>query len=298
MSRAEIATILGIPAHLVRPTGRDTEHDGELRISYLKYQTVLQAVATMARNFKDGEWKGKRLSDLEVVDLVISRSMWYSHYKTMFPKLVESTLACQAHQEKWQRFQKYHRTRQLSGYRRAQRHSDDSWPWMAEIPRANNDQPHDQDIVNNERRDCFIPSRTYCVETICAPCGVVVAWANFPKAESPTNILNFLEQVYPTEESQPSYICVDKACLVLRTSVSNGSWTETWSKTSRFIVDSYHYTNHSAGDNLCRRYCNPTPRDGSNPNLVVKQRDQYGQTYYKNAFNTQACEQLNQFLEG
>jgi CxC5 like cysteine cluster associated with KDZ transposases/CxC6 like cysteine cluster associated with KDZ transposases len=212
---------------------------------------------------------------------------------------VEGTLACQAHQEKWQRFQKYHRTRQLSGYRRAQRRSDDSWPWMAEIPRANSDQPHDQDAVNNEgSRDCFIPSRTYCVETICAPCGVVVAWAKFAKSESPTNILNFLEQVYPTEECRPNYICVDKACLVLRTSVSNGSWMETWSKTSRFIVDSYHYTNHSAEDNLCRRYCNPTPRDGSDPNLVVKERDQYGHTYYRNAFNTQACEQLNAWLGG
>ncbi|KAF8325922.1 hypothetical protein F5887DRAFT_900465 [Amanita rubescens] len=212
---------------------------------------------------------------------------------------VGGTLACRVHQEKWQRFQKYHRTRQLSGFRRAQRRSDDSWPWMAEIPRVNNNQPHDQDNVNNEeRRDCFIPSRTYCVETICAPCGVVVAWAKFSKSESPTNILNFLKQVYPTEESRPNYICVDKACLLLRTSVRNGSWNETWKKTSRFIVDSYHYTNHSAEDNLCRKFCNPTPRDGSDPNLVVKERDRYGQTYYRNAFNTQACEQLNAWLGG
>ncbi len=211
---------------------------------------------------------------------------------------VEGTLACRAHQEKWQRFQKYHRTRQLSGYRRAQRHSDDSWPWMAEIQRTN-DQPHDQEIsINNEGRDCFIPSRTYCVETICAPCGVVVAWAKFTKSESPTNILNFLEQVYPTQNSRPDYICIDKACLVLRTSVSNGSWREIWSKTSRFIVDTYHYTNHSVGDEVCRKWCNPTPRDGSDPNLVIKKRDRYGQTYYKNAFNTQACEQLNAWLGG
>ena len=27
--------------------------------------------------------------------------------------------------------------------------------------------------------------------------------------------LNFLESVYPTEDSQPDYICIDKACLVL-----------------------------------------------------------------------------------
>jgi len=213
---------------------------------------------------------------------------------------VEDTLACQAHQAKWQRYQRNHQTRHLSGYRRALRHPDESRPWMSgEVPRANQ-QPHDQEqVANSERsRDCFMPSRIYCVETICAPCGVVVAWAKFAKSESPTNILNFLEQVYPTEDSRPSYICMDKACLLLRTSVSNGSWAQTWNETSRFIVDSYHYTNHSAEDNLCRMRCNPTPRDGSAPNLVVKDRNRFGQTYYKSAFNTQACEQLNAWLGG
>ena len=52
-------------------------------------------------------------------------------------------------------------------------------------------------------------------ETITAPCAVVIAWAKFPKSESPTNILNFLESVYPTAESHPDYICIDKACLLL-----------------------------------------------------------------------------------
>ncbi len=79
--------------------------------------------------------------------------------------------------------------------------------------------------------------------------------------------------------------------------LSNGSW-ETWKKTSRFIVDSYHYTNHSATDNLCRKWCNPAPLDGSAPNLVVVENDAHGRPYYKRAFNTQACEQLNAWLGG
>jgi hypothetical protein len=62
------------------------------------------------------------------------------------------------------------------------------------------------------------------VETICAPCGIVIAWTKFAKSESPTNILNFLETVYPTEESHPDYICIDKACLVLCTAIANGKW--------------------------------------------------------------------------
>jgi len=186
----------------------------------------------------------------------------------------------------------------LGGYRRALRRPDQTLPWMPENQQSA--QQHDQPESSTNRtvtRDHFIPPRMYCVETICAPFGVVIGWAKFVKSESPTNILNFLESVYPTEESRPSYICVDKACLVLRTCVSNGSW-ETWKKTSRFIVDSYHYTNHSATDNLCRKWCNPAPLDGSAPNLVVVENDAHGRPYYKRAFNTQACEQLNAWLGG
>ena len=111
-----------------------------------------------------------------------------------------------------------------------------------------NVQPHDVDDENATGQGTaiinkFVPPRFYCVETICAPCGVVNAWAKFAKSESPTNILQFLESVFPSEESKPAYICCDKACLLLRTSVSNGSW-ERWKNTTRFIVDAYHYTNH------------------------------------------------------
>ena len=63
-------------------------------------------------------------------------------------------------------------------------------------------------------------------------CGVVVTWAKFPKAESPTNILAFLENVFQTEESRPDYICIDKGCLVLRTALRNGSWNRIWEKTT------------------------------------------------------------------
>ena len=109
--------------------------------------------------------------------------------------------------------------------------------------------------------------------------------------------MQFLETVYPTEESCPDYICIDKGCLVLKHSIAAGSW-ESWSKTSRFIVDSYHYTNHKDTDYLCRTWCNPAPLDGSAPNLVILDYDKQGQPYYKHAFNTQACEQLNAWLGG
>jgi hypothetical protein len=75
--------------------------------------------------------------------------------------------------------------------------------------------PHDEDMPEKKYSNYFTPHRFYCVETICAPCGVVTAWAKFATSESPSNILGFLETVYPTEESCPDYICIDKACAVL-----------------------------------------------------------------------------------
>ena len=176
------------------------------------------------------------------------------------------------------------------------RRSDQTWPWMPASDQPQ--QPHDAEgPAERTNSELFTPPRMYCVETICAPCGVVIAWAKFAKAESPTNILNFLDHVYPIEEARPAYICIDKACLVLRTSVANGTW-QRWRNTSRFIVDSYHYVNHRASDSICRKWCNPAPLDGSAPNLVILEIDERGRPYCKHAFNTQACEQLNAWLGG
>ena len=98
----------------------------------------------------------------------------------------------------------------------------------------------------------------------------------------------FLDSIYPKQESRPDYICIDKACLVLRHCISSGKWDE-WQKTSRFIVDSYHYTNHKVTDELCQKWCNPAPTNGSAPNLVIVAHDNKGNPYYKRAFNTQVC---------
>jgi hypothetical protein len=118
--------------------------------------------------------------------------------------------------------------------------------------RGPNPQRHDDD--NEEpppSPNFFSPARYYCVETICAPCGVVIAWTKFARSESPTNILQFLEDVYQNEASRPDYICIDKGCQVLKTAVNNGSWDRIWKHTTRIIVDAYHYINHRVSDFLC-----------------------------------------------
>ena len=164
-------------------------------------------------------------------------------------------------------------------------------PWQPNLQR-NAAQLHDQPVESVSpiaRKHYFSPNHFYCVEKICAPCGAVIAWTKFDKSESPTQILGFLESVYPSEQSRPDYICIDKACVVLHTCVANGSWEE-WKETTCFIVDPYHYKNHSDNDILCCTWCNSAPIDGSAPNLVIPTVDKNGQPCLKQAFNTQVSE--------
>jgi CxC5 like cysteine cluster associated with KDZ transposases/CxC6 like cysteine cluster associated with KDZ transposases len=198
---------------------------------------------------------------------------------------------CEGHRVHWNRHLMRHNRQSYLGVRRMLRRTEEeNLPWIPD--EAHDTQAHDEEAVEPVRTTHFIAPRFYCVETICAPCGVVIAWAKFAKSESPTNILRFLHDVYPTPASRPSYIAIDKACLLLRTSIRNGSW-EMWKDTTRFIVDTYHYVNHRTTDFLCRTWCNPAPLNGSAPNLVVVENDRHGRPHYKRAFNTQViCLQM------
>ncbi|KIJ91189.1 hypothetical protein K443DRAFT_115393, partial [Laccaria amethystina LaAM-08-1] len=204
--------------------------------------------------------------------------------------------ACIDHQAQWKKHSLNRSKQSLAGVKRMLQRPAENMPWQPATERE--PQPHDQPTLDTQTSNYFSPSRFYCVETTCAPCGVVIAWTKFSKAESPTKILNWLESIYPTEESRPAYICIDKACLVLRTAIANGCWDNVWKNTTRFIVDSYHYINHRTTDYICRKWCNPAPLNGSAPNLVISAVDKNGRSYLKRAFNTQACEQLNSWLGG
>jgi hypothetical protein len=200
---------------------------------------------------------------------------------------VGDTQACSQHQSDWFQHQQSRTKSNLAGFHRMLNHESENLAWNVRVERAV--QPHDEEAEEAPPKYYFSPARFYCVETICAPCGVVVAWTKFARSESQTKILKFLKDTYPNKESRPDYICIDKACLVLKTSVSNGSWEE-WKQTTRLIVDAFHYTNHRVKDFLCRTYCNPAPLDGSAPNLVIEAEAKNGTKYLKRAFNTQASE--------
>ena len=181
---------------------------------------------------------------------------------------VEDTSACHTHQPEWNKYTKYRTRNVQSGIRRMLQRPGESQAWNPQR-RGPNRRRHDDDDDDEEpppSPNFFGPARYYCVETICTPCGVVIAWTKFPRSESPTNILKFLEDVYQNEASHPDY---------------NGSWDRIWKHMTRIIVDTYHYINHKVTDYLCRTYCNPSPGNGLAPNLVIIEYDNNGRPHAK-----------------
>ena len=136
----------------------------------------------------------------------------------------------------------------------------------------------------------------HCLETVTRPCGCIIAWTKFATSESPTNIVRMLEQIYPTPESRPSYFVIDKACRILAMLHSRGL-RGAWFQTSRFLVDVFHFKNHS-GDPNCQRFCNPTPSIEDDPNLVLSIQEDDHPPRLQRAFNTEAAEQLNAWFGG
>src|SRR4029077_12845547 len=97
---------------------------------------------------------------------------------------IRETQACEQHQQQWKKYVTQHKRQSASGFRRIAQRPTENLPWISTNMQA--EQPHDEPILEMEYKNYFTAPSFYCVETICAPCGVVIAWAKFPKAESPT----------------------------------------------------------------------------------------------------------------
>ncbi|KAF9489598.1 hypothetical protein BDN71DRAFT_1401336 [Pleurotus eryngii] len=201
------------------------------------------------------------------------------HMKGCDKNKVGHTQACEDHQEQWRTFCRHYANTSLLGVqqmlRRAQEERQDWLPRTAgaeELEHDNLEEQEVEEVSGTKYNNYFSAPRFYCVETICAPCGVVIAWRKFAKAEGVAKILRFLEDVYENPNSRPSYIAIDKGCALLKHIVKQHHWPA-WEPTTRIIVDSYHYINHQVTDYLCRTWCNPAPLNGAAPNLVVVDED-------------------------
>ncbi|EJF55596.1 hypothetical protein DICSQDRAFT_73391 [Dichomitus squalens LYAD-421 SS1] len=155
------------------------------------------------------------------------------------------------------------------------------------------------DTPGHEVVHTFRAKTTYCLETIQWACGMPIGWGKCYKSESTPQVLDFINRIWPEEAQhvRPSFIVFDDACDLLRHIVTQDPG-DAWVATTKFVVDAWHYIGHKATDVLCRLWCNPAPRDGSQPDLVVVDTDDLGNVHLVRAFNTETAEQFNAWLSG
>lgn len=82
--KMQLATLLDIPTYLV-----GSGKDASLRVAYEKYRAYLAAVATYDKKIAEGTWTLKKLNKTDLIEIFVSRSFYFSHYRPCFGKLSE-----------------------------------------------------------------------------------------------------------------------------------------------------------------------------------------------------------------
>ncbi|KIO20067.1 hypothetical protein M407DRAFT_54802, partial [Tulasnella calospora MUT 4182] len=152
--------------------------------------------------------------------------------------------------------------------------------------------------VDGNVRHTFQATRTHCIQTLTWACGYPIAATKFYVSESESQCASWLHRLFPNDVAhlRPDYLAYDRACFLLRHLVTQNP-NSPWVQDVRLIVDAWHYIGHRVSDILCRSRCNPAPADGSQPDLII-QEEINGRWVTRKAFNTEAAEQLNAWLDG
>ncbi|GJE96350.1 hypothetical protein PsYK624_125450 [Phanerochaete sordida] len=144
----------------------------------------------------------------------------------------------------------------------------------------------------------FRARTVYCVETVQWACGMPIGWGKCYRSESTPQVLSIMNRIWDGHDNlRPSFLAYDDACDLLRHIVTQNA-NDSWLKTTKYIVDAFHYINHRSTDILCRLWCNPAPTNGAQPDLVRVERDAQGRAHQTRAFNTETAEQFNAWLKG
>ncbi|KDQ21979.1 hypothetical protein PLEOSDRAFT_1051479, partial [Pleurotus ostreatus PC15] len=150
-----------------------------------------------------------------------------------------------------------------------------------------------EDVVHT-----FRARSIYCLQTVQWACGIPIGWGKCYRSESPSQVLSILNAIWEDfHGSRPGFIAYDNACNLLRHIVTQNAG-DPWLKSTKFIVDAWHYIGHQASNVLCRIWCNPAPANGSQPDLLIMQEDANGNKHTTRAFNTETAEQLNSWMDG
>lgn len=158
--------------------------------------------------------------------------------------------------------------------------------------------PNLGDTPGNEVSHTFRARSVYCVQTIQWACGIPIGWGKCYNSESTPQVLSIITRIWQgVENLRPSFMAYDDACDLLR-HITTQNDTHGWLQSTKFIVDAWHYIGHRASDILCRLWCNPAPTNGSQPDLVIVEKDIHGQPHSTRAFNTETAEHFNAWLTG
>ncbi|KAJ6464300.1 hypothetical protein C8R47DRAFT_1237731 [Mycena vitilis] len=161
----------------------------------------------------------------------------------------------------------------------------------AELPELNG-------IAGENVVHTFRARSIHCLQTVQWSCGCPIGWGKCYRSESSSQVLKIINRIwedYP--DSRPSFLAYDDTCNLLRHIVTQDP-NSLWIKSTKLIIDAWHYIGHQAADVLCRVWCNPAPTNGSQPDLISISVDDNGRTHTTRAFNTETAEQLNAWLNG
>jgi hypothetical protein len=177
-------------------------------------------------------------------------------------------------------------------------HNDSNQHTNDNSPSLNVQLPALQDTPGHKVIHTFRAGTTYCIQTVQWACRTPIGWGKCYKSESSPQVLAILDTIWADHpESKPSFIAYDDACDLLRHIVTQDP-NSGWIQSTKFIVDAWHYIGHRATDILCWLWCNPAPTNGSQPDLILTEVDEEGNSHTTRAFNTETAEQLNSWLDG
>lgn len=77
----DIVRLLNIPLHLL------VRKDIGLRLAYQKYLAVQSAKKRIDQMMAAGEWRFEKPAFIDIVEVFVSKSVWFQHYHTNFSKL-------------------------------------------------------------------------------------------------------------------------------------------------------------------------------------------------------------------
>ncbi|KAK0454237.1 uncharacterized protein EV420DRAFT_1621492 [Desarmillaria tabescens] len=164
-------------------------------------------------------------------------------------------------------------------------------PFRVELPEL-------KGLAGNKIVHTFRARTTYCLQTVQWACSTPIGWGKCFTAESPSQVLTIIDNIWKDHSQyKPNFIAYNSSCKLLRHIVTQNP-SNPWISSTKFIVDAWHYIGHKATDSLCQLWCNPAPRNGAQPDLVLVENDNDGHPHLTRAFNTETAEQFNAWLNG